>query len=117
MDARLDVGNVLKGMAAKSGLKETIECVVAENARLAGVFKELSSSKYKKGDNIKGRLLKKCQCALAREHTARERHRRAGGRRSRPPDLSRSTADKTLRRSRNFPRARSSKKMRAAGRA
>ena len=55
----LDVGNVLRGMAAKWGMKETIECVVAENAALAGVFKELSSFEYKKGDNIKGTAYKK----------------------------------------------------------
>merc|ERR1711898_29706 len=30
VDGVLDVGNVLRGMAAKWGMKETIECVVAE---------------------------------------------------------------------------------------
>ena len=65
VDGVLDVGNVLRGMAAKWGMKETIECVVAENAPLAGVFKELSSFEYKKGDNIKGTAYKKVSAALA----------------------------------------------------
>ena len=65
VDGVLDVGAVLRGMAAKWGMKETIECVVAENAPLAGVFKELSSFEYKKGDNIKGTAYKKVSAALA----------------------------------------------------
>ena len=69
VDGVLDVGNVLRGMAAKWGMKETIECVVPENAPLAGVFKELSSFEYKKGDNIKGTAYKKVSAALA-AHTA-----------------------------------------------
>ena len=42
---------------------------IAENAPLAGVFKELSSFEYKKGDNIKGTAYKKVSAALA-AHTA-----------------------------------------------
>jgi hypothetical protein len=68
-DGTLDIGAALRGMAAKWGLKETIECVVAENAALAGVFKELSTFEYKKGDNIKGTAYKKVSAALA-AHTA-----------------------------------------------
>ena len=63
-------------MAAKWGMKETIECVVAENAPLAGVFKELSSFEYKKGDNIKGTAYKKVSAALRRTPRKSRRARR-----------------------------------------
>ena len=61
VDGVLDVGAVLRGMAAKWGLKETIECVVAENAPLAGVFKELSPSSTKRATTSRGPRTRKCR--------------------------------------------------------
>ena len=108
VDGVLDVGAVLKGMAAKWGLKETIECVVAENAPLAGVFKELSSFEYKKGDNIKGTA----QEGVGRARGAHEDARRARRRRS-----SRASASRPRTRSTRFLFGARSRSSRSASRA